>query len=70
MPGGPWHPTSVPERLEKPGYQSTGVPSIGHFIVVDGSEAEADLLLIQTFLLYDVNQVILMLTIIFQEQFP
>ena len=35
-----------------------------------GSETEGDLVLIQTFLLYYVNQVILMLTIIFQEQFP
>ena len=35
-----------------------------------GSEAEGDLVLIQTFLLYYVNQVILMLTSIFQEQFP
>ena len=43
---------------------------IGHFTVVDGSEAEGDLVFIQTFLLYYVNQVILMLTSIFQEQFP
>ena len=43
---------------------------IGHFTVVYGSETEGDLVLIQTFLLYYVNQVILMLTIIFQEQFP
>ena len=43
---------------------------IGHFIVMDGDEAEGDLVLIQTFLLYYVNQVILMLTSIFQEQFP
>ena len=35
---------------------------------MDGSEAEGDLVLIQTFLLYYVNQVILMLTSIFQEQ--
>ena len=46
------------------------VPVIGHFTVVYGSETEGDLVLIQTFLLYYVNQVILMLTIIFQEQFP
>ena len=32
--------------------------------------AEGELVLIQTFLLYYVNQVILMLTSIFQEQFP
>ena len=38
---------------------------IGHFTVVYGSETEGDLVLIQTFLLYYVNQVILMLTIIF-----
>ena len=37
---------------------------------MDGSEAEGGLVLIQTFLLYYVNQVILMLTSIFQEQFP
>ena len=42
--------------------------AIGHFTVMDGSEAE--LVLIQTFLHYYVNQVILMLTSIFQEQFP
>ena len=46
------------------------VLSIGHFTVVDGSEAEGDLGLIQTFLLYYVNQFILKLTSIFQEQFP
>ena len=44
--------------------------TIGHFTVMDGSEAEADLVFIQTFLLYYVNQVILMLASIFQEQFP
>ena len=43
---------------------------IGHFTVMDGSEAGVDLVLIQTFLLYYVNQVILMLTSIFQGQFP
>ena len=43
---------------------------IGHFTVMDGGEAEGELVLIQTFLLYYVNQVILMLTSIFQEQFP
>ena len=37
---------------------------------MDRNEAEGDLVLIQTFLLYYVNQVILMLTSIFQEQFP
>ena len=41
---------------------------IGHFTVMDGSEAGVDLVLTQTFLLYYVNQVILMLTSIFQEQ--
>ena len=45
-------------------------PSIGHFTVIDGGEADGDLVLIQTFLLYHVNQVILMLTSIFQGQFP
>ena len=44
--------------------------SIGYFTVVYGSEAEGHLVLIQTFLLYYVNQVIPMLTSIFQEQFP
>ena len=37
---------------------------------MDRSEAEGDLVLMQTCLLYYVNQVILMLTSIFQEQFP
>ena len=37
---------------------------------MDESEAEGDLVLIQTFLIYFVNQVILMLYSIFQEQFP
>ena len=35
---------------------------LGHFTVMDGSEADGDLVLIQTFLLCYVNQVILMLT--------
>ena len=43
---------------------------IGHFTFMDGSEADGDLVLVQTFLLYYVNQVILMLTSIFQGQFP
>ena len=43
---------------------------IGHFTVMDGSEADGDLVLVQTFLLYYVNQVILMLTSIFQGKFP
>ena len=43
---------------------------IGHFTGMDGSEADGDLVLIQTFLLCYVNQVILMLTSIFQGQFP
>ena len=43
---------------------------IGHFTVTDGSEPDSDLVLVQTFLLYYVNQVILMLTSIFQGQFP
>ena len=37
---------------------------------MDGSEIGVDLILVQTFLLYSVNQVILMLTSIFQGQFP
>ena len=44
--------------------------AIGHFTVMDGSEAGVELVLIQTFLLYYVNQAILMLTSIFQGQFP
>ena len=48
----------------------TTIGLIGHFIVMDGSEADGDLVLIQTSLLYYVNQVILMLTSSFQEQFP
>ena len=35
-----------------------------------GSEAGGDLVLVQTFLLYDENQFILTLISIFQEQFP
>ena len=52
--------------------KATIVPSrvIGHFTVVYGSEAEGDLVLIQTLVLCYVNQVILMLTSIFQEQLP
>ena len=45
-------------------------PQIGHFTVMYGTEAGLDLVLIQTFLLYHVNQVILMLTSIFHVQFP
>ena len=37
---------------------------------MDGGEAGVDLVLIQTFLFYNENQVILMLTSIFQGQFP
>ena len=37
---------------------------------MDGSEGGGDLVLIQTFRLYYVNEVVLMLTIIFQKQFP
>ena len=37
---------------------------------MDGSEAGGDLVLIQTFLLYYVNQVVLMLASIFYGQFP
>ena len=43
---------------------------IGHFTVTDKSEAGVDLVLIQTFVLYYVNQVIFMLTSVFQGQFP
>ena len=42
---------------------------IGHFTVMDGSKADGNLVLRQTFLLYYVNQVI-MLASIFEEQFP
>ena len=37
------------------------IPLIGHFTVVDGSEAGVDLVSIQTFLLYYVTQVTLFL---------
>ena len=47
-----------------------GLIPIGHFTVMYGTEAGVDLVLIQTFLLYHVNQVILMLTSIFHVQFP
>ena len=40
--------------------------TIRHFTVMDGSKADGDLVLIQTFLLYCVNQVIHILTSIFQ----
>ena len=42
--------------------------AVGHFTVMDGSEVDGDLILIQTFMLYYVNQVILMITSSFQEQ--
>ena len=38
----------------------------GHFTVMDGSESDGDLVLVQTFLLYYVNQLILILTCTFQ----
>ena len=50
--------------------RNTHQSAIGRFTVMDGSEAGVDLVLIQAFLLYYVNQVILMLTSIFQGQFP
>ena len=43
---------------------------IAHFTVMDGSEAEGDRVLIQTFLLYYVNQGVLMLINIFKGNFP
>ena len=43
---------------------------IAHFTVMDGSEAGGDRVLIQTFLLYYVNQVVLMLINIFKGNFP
>ena len=43
---------------------------MGNFTVIEGSEAGVDLVWIQTFLLYYVNQVVLMPTSIFQGQFP
>ena len=51
-------------------FAPTFLITIDHFSVIDGSEAEGDLDFIQTFLPYYVNQVILMLTSIFQERFP
>ena len=44
--------------------------AIAHFTVMDGSEAGGDRVLIQTFLLYYVNQVVLMLINIFKGNFP
>ena len=44
--------------------------TIGHFTVIDGSEVDGGLVLIQTFLLYYVYEVILALTGMFQGQFP
>ena len=61
----PQYPPLDPPRL---GLEFT-VP-IGHFTVMDESEAEGDVVLIQTFLTHYVNQVILMLNSIFQEKFP
>ena len=46
------------------------VKTIAHFTVMDGSEAEGDRVLIQTFLLYYVNQGVLMLINIFKGNFP
>ena len=39
---------------------------IAHFTVTGGNEARVDLVLIHSFLLYYVNQVVLMLTCMFQ----
>ena len=41
-----------------------------HFTVMDGSEVGGDRVLIQTFLLYYVNKVVLMLINIFKGNFP
>ena len=46
------------------------VVTIGHFTVMDGGESGGDFVLIQTFLLYYANEVIIILTNIFQGQFP
>ena len=63
-----WHPTSKQQlwHIVSLGFHFL----IGHFTVMDGSGADGDLVLIQTFPLYYVNQVILTLTSIFQGQFP
>ena len=50
--------------------QANSITLIGQFTVMDGSKADGELVMIQTFLLYFVNQVILMVTSIFQGQFP
>ena len=49
-------------------YQQTPAqpPFRGHFAVTGGNEAGVDLVLIQPFLLYYVNHVVLMLTSMFQ----
>ena len=51
-------------------YQNKVTFSLAFVHVMDKSEANGDLVLIQTFLLYYVKQVILMLTSIFLGQFP
>ena len=56
--------------LYNPRNKKNKMKLIGHFTVMDGSEVDGDLVLIQTFMLYYVNQVILMLTSSVQEQFP
>ena len=40
---------------------------IAHFTVTVGNEARVDLVLIQPFLLYYVNQVVVMLTSVFKQ---
>ena len=45
------------------------LPLIAHFTVMGGREADVDLVLIQTFLPYNVTQVILILSSILQGQF-
>ena len=44
--------------------------SIAHFTVTGANEAGIDLVLIRPFLLYYVNHVVVMLTIIFSAKFP
>ena len=45
------------------------IPAKAHFTVTGENEAGVDLVLIQTFLLYYVNSVFLMLTSIFKHNF-
>ena len=63
-------------RYDKTGNQNVqlvlriAAKRMGHFTVMDGKDAGVDLVVKQTFMLYSVQQVSLMLTNIFEGQFP